>query len=116
MYGDMEARLLVVRMLQYTLGWVKMLYHMKHTNAINQTNIFLNVHPQTDFEVIMILKLLKGEIPWLILRGLLSIQILSLALLFKRETESINFTVEWFINIHLNRYIKVIRMVWTGTT
>ena len=29
---------------------------------------FFNVHPQTDFLVIIILKLLKGEIIWLILR------------------------------------------------
>lgn len=64
----MEARLLVVRMLQYTLVELRCCTHETY-NAINQTNIFLNVHPQTDFLVIMILKLLKGEILWLILRG-----------------------------------------------
>ena len=57
----METQLLVVRMLQYTLVELKCCTHETY-NVINQTNIFLNVHPQTDFLVIMILKLLKGEI------------------------------------------------------
>lgn len=64
----METQLLVVRMLQYTLVELKCCTHETY-NVINQTNIFLNVHPQTDFLVIMILKLLKGEILWVILRG-----------------------------------------------
>lgn len=43
------------RMLQYTLVELRCCTHRAY-NAINQTNIFLNVHPQTDFLVIMILK------------------------------------------------------------